>query len=323
MPCTRRWHPDTDLLAGVPHHRPTVAGREVRNRHTGTVPTVLITGATRGLGLGAARAATNRATVLVSGRDRARTERTAAEIGAEPFLLDLDSLADVRAAVASLPQLDAVVCNAGLQIPGAKRMTADGFEETFQVNFLSHLALVDGLLEREHPPARVVWVGSGTHDPAQHSGMPPPREDNLEAIARGDMGSEDNAGRRRYATSKLLSTAVTGALARERPDIHVACLDPGLMAATGLAREYPPPIARLYTALGGVIALLPFASTPARSGAQLAALALDEPPPAPSGSTIDWRGKPARTSERARDGAFQDDVLATARRLHRDRRAGR
>jgi NAD(P)-dependent dehydrogenase (short-subunit alcohol dehydrogenase family) len=289
---------------------------------TAMMPTILITGATRGLGLGAARCARDRATVLVSGRDRIRTERAAAELGAEPFVLDLDSLADVHAAVDALPHLDVVVCNAGLQIPGAERITKDGFEETFQVNFLSHLALVDGLLERERPPARVLWVGSGTHDPAQHSGMPAPREDDLEAIAHGDMGSGENAGRRRYTTSKLLTTAVTGGLARERPDLYVACLDPGLMTATGLAREYPAPVARVYMSLGRAIALLPFASTPERSGAQLAALALDDPPPAPSGTTINSRGKPARISDRARDAAFQNEVLAAARSLLRSRESG-
>jgi NAD(P)-dependent dehydrogenase (short-subunit alcohol dehydrogenase family) len=283
------------------------------------MPTILITGATRGLGLGAARSAKDRATVLVSGRDRIRTEGAAAEIGAEAFVLDLDSLADVYAAVDALPHVDAVVCNAGLQVPGAKRMTKDGFEETFQVNFLSHLALVDGLLGRERAPARVIWVGSGTHDPAQHSGMPNPREDDLEAIALGDMGMDDNAGRRRYTTSKLLTTAVTGGLARERPDLYVACLDPGLMTATGLAREYPSPIARVYMALGRAVAVLPFASTPERSGAHLASLALDDPPPAPSGTTINWRGQPARISDRARDAAFQDEILAAARSLLRNR----
>jgi len=256
--------------------------------------------------------------VLVGGRDQIRTDQAAAEIGGEPFVLDLDSLAAVHATVNALPHVDAVVCNAGLQIPGAKRTTSDGFEETFQVNFLSHLALVDGLLAREDPPTRVIWVGSGTHDPAQHSGMPHPREDDLKAIARGDMGTVDNAGRRRYTTSKLLTTAVTGGLARERPDLYVGCLDPGLMAATGLAREYPAPIARAYVALGRAIALLPFASTPERSGAQLAALALDDPPPAPSGTTIDFRGKAARISDRARDPGFQDEILFIARGLLRD-----
>jgi NAD(P)-dependent dehydrogenase (short-subunit alcohol dehydrogenase family) len=280
--------------------------------------TIFITGATRGLGLGAARCARDRATVLVGGRDQIRTDQAASEIGGEPFALDLESLAAVHASVNALPHVDAVVCNAGLQIPGAKRTTRDGFEETFQVNFLSHLALVDGLLAREHPPTRVVWVGSGTHDPAQHSGMPHPREDDLNAIAGGDMGTDDNAGRRRYTTSKLLTTAVAGGLARERPDLYVGCLDPGLMAATGLAREYPAPIARVYVALGRAIALLPFASTPERSGAQLAALALDDPPPAPSGTTINFRGKAARISDRAQDPAFQDEILLVARGLLRE-----
>ncbi len=237
-------------------------------------------------------------------------------------MLDLASLTDVRAAVNTLPTLDVIVCNAGLQIPGDKRITQDGFEETFQVNFLSHLVLVDALLARDRPPSRVIWVGSGTHNPELRTGIPNPREDDIVAIARGDMGSEENAGRRRYSTSKLLTTAVTGALARERTDTYVACLDPGLMPATGLAREYPGLTARLYTTLGRALTVLPFASTPDRSGARLASLALDDPPPAPSGSTIDQRGRPAQISKRARDAAFQDEVLITARRLLRGQASG-
>jgi NAD(P)-dependent dehydrogenase (short-subunit alcohol dehydrogenase family) len=278
------------------------------------MPTLLITGATRGLGLAAARAAAPRADLLIAGRDRLRTERVARELGGEPVLLDLTSLDAVRATVAALPHVDAVACNAGLQLPGALQLTPDGFEETFQVNFLAQLVLVDGLLAREGAPQRVVFVGSATHDPAQRTGMPAPLELDLEGMARGgpDVGG---AGRRRYTTSKLLVTALTFALARERPDLHVGCLDPGLMAATGLARHYPQVASRLLSALARPLSLLPFASTPERSGRVLAALLLDDPPPAPSGTVVDHRGRPARTSERARDTAFQDELVRGAREL--------
>src|SRR5688572_4831330 len=107
------------------------------------MPIVLITGATRGLGLEAARAVAAHGTVLVAGRDRPRTERAAREVGGEPVVLDLGSLAAVREVAAGLPHIDALGCNAGVQIPGALRRTADGFEETFQVNFLSQLLLTD------------------------------------------------------------------------------------------------------------------------------------------------------------------------------------
>src|ERR1700754_514324 len=135
---------------------------------------VLITGATRGLGLATARAVRARGgDVLVAGPDRERTERAAAEVGGEPVVLDLTSLAGTREVAAGLPALAAISCNAGVQLPSkAARLTPDGFEQTFQINFLAHLALVDAL------PAvpRIVFIGSATHHPAAEIGgaAPPP-----------------------------------------------------------------------------------------------------------------------------------------------------
>ena len=136
---------------------------------------VLITGATRGLGLATARAVRARgADVLVAGPNRERTERAAAQVGGEPVVLDLTSLAGTRAVAAGLPALDAVSCNAGVQLPSkAVRMTPEGFEQTFQINFLAHLVLLDAL------PAvpRIVFIGSATHDPEAKLGMPAPPDD--------------------------------------------------------------------------------------------------------------------------------------------------
>ena len=139
--------------------------------------------------------------------------------------------------------------------------------------------------------------------------MPAPLTGDLEAIARG----AGEGGRRCYTTSKLLVTAVTGALARERPQTHVSCIDPGLMPSTGLARDYPASLRRALAALERPLSLLPFASTAQRSGRVLASLLLDDPPPVASGSVVDHRGRPARISARARDGAFGAQVLALKR----------
>lgn len=272
--------------------------------------TVLITGATRGLGLATARIAAGRgARVLVAGPDRTRTERAAAEVGGEPVALDLSSLAATRAVAAALPPLDAVACNAGIQLPGALELTPDGFERTFQINVLGHMALL-GVVD----PRRIVFVGSATHDPAQRTGVPAPPEAGVAAMARGETQIKGSgAGRSRYAGTKLLATALTLALARARPDLHVTAIDPGLMAATGLARDYPAPARRALSTLSPLISRLPFASTPERSGAVLASLLLDDD--IPSGTVLDHRGRPARISERARDHAFQAEVLNELSRL--------
>ena len=281
---------------------------------------LLITGATRGLGLAAAHAAAAAgAHVLVAGRSPATVRATATAVGGEPIVLDLERLADVQAVAEALPAVDAVALNAGLQVVTGASRTPDGFETTFQVNHLAHLLLLDALLARSEPPARVVLTGSGTHDPSRRSGLPAPLEGEVGTWARAGDGDEAPgvAGRRRYTTSKLLNAATAAGLARERPDVHVTCFDPGLMLGTGLSRQYPAAVRRLTTLLAPTLAkVLPsFASTPQASGRALARLLLEVPAPAASGAYVDHRLRTRPASERARDAGFQAEELRDSRAL--------
>ena len=81
---------------------------------------ILVTGATDGLGrLVAADLAERGHEVLVHGRDRARVDAVADEIGAAgSHLADFSSLDDVRALAGSLDELDVLVNNAGLMLLG-------------------------------------------------------------------------------------------------------------------------------------------------------------------------------------------------------------
>ena len=276
---------------------------------------ILITGATRGLGLAAARAAASRpgVEVLVAGRDPARVRAIAVELGGTPIDLDLASLPSTRAAATAIGTIEGVALNAGVQLAGTRTTTGDGFEETFQVNHLAQLVLLDLLLAGPAPPARIVTLGSGTHDPAQHRGLlPEPIEGTMDAIAAGGPDGR-TAGLRRYATSKLLTTATALGLARERPDLHVVCFDPGLIGGTGLVRAQPAPIRVVSQAMMRLLRPLPFSSTLGRSGEALARLLLDEPPPVSSGTVVDFRLRPAQVSARATDPAFQDELLAYTR----------
>jgi hypothetical protein len=148
--------------------------------------------------------------------------------------------------------------------------------------------------------------------------MPPPLEGDIGTWAQADDGNDAPgvAGRRRYTTSKLLNAATAAALARERPDVHVTCFDPGLMLGTGLSRDYPAAARRLTTLLAPALAMvLPFASTPKASGQVLARLLLEDPAPAPSGAYVDHRLRTVPASERARDAGFQTEVLRDSRAL--------
>jgi NAD(P)-dependent dehydrogenase (short-subunit alcohol dehydrogenase family) len=112
--------------------------------------TVLITGATDGLGRGLAGAlAASGATLLLHGRDEARGRQTLAEIEAATgnggngklrwLCADLSSLEEVRELAGSVAgacdRLDAIVNNAGIgtTLPGEGRRTEsrDGFELRF------------------------------------------------------------------------------------------------------------------------------------------------------------------------------------------------
>jgi NAD(P)-dependent dehydrogenase (short-subunit alcohol dehydrogenase family) len=80
---------------------------------------------------------------------------------------DFTSLADVRSAAADIRKLagsiDVLVNNAG--VPGAdtRRATGDGYERTFQVNYLALVLLTEELLPVMSNAGRVVNVRSTTH----------------------------------------------------------------------------------------------------------------------------------------------------------------
>jgi NAD(P)-dependent dehydrogenase (short-subunit alcohol dehydrogenase family) len=249
-----------------------------------TERTVIVTGGTSGLGRECARslAADPGIHVVITGRDLARTQAAAADIGARPMVLDLASLASVRTFTeelvgAGLPPLRALVCNAGLQFT-RRAFTEDKVEATFGINHLGHLALVEGLVPFLNAPGRIVFVSSGTHDPAKRTGMPHPLEASAYQLAYPPTGAGGDSpgkdGRRRYATSKLANVRAAYALAShlEGRGITVNAFDPGLMPGTGLARDAGPLLRALFATVARGLVVLPGVNTPARSGAVLAGL---------------------------------------------------
>jgi NAD(P)-dependent dehydrogenase (short-subunit alcohol dehydrogenase family) len=276
--------------------------------------TVIITGGNSGLGYACARSLLEDASgappshIILACRDPVRAETGVAclrdevnGIGSsaqvEAMRLDLASLQSVREFVdevghrldsGKLPPLYALVCNAGVQSGGKQTFTADGFESTFGVNHLGHFLLVNLLLPRLAPPARVVVVASGTHDPALKTGVPAPAWNNAVALARGELGplaAKDGPrkmGQRSYSTSKLANVLFSYDLARRLPAaVTVNAFDPGLMPGTGLVRDGAAPLRFLWHhVLPRILPLLrrlisPNIHTPAESGAALARLLLD------------------------------------------------
>jgi NAD(P)-dependent dehydrogenase (short-subunit alcohol dehydrogenase family) len=201
-------------------------------------PTILVTGATDGLGRAvAAELAEEGATVLVHGRSRERGEATVAGLREESgnervhlHLADLSSLAEVRRLAEEVldahDRLDVLVNNAGIGRAGPREESADGYELRFAVNYLSGFLLTRRLLDRlrASAPARVVNVASG----AQHP------------IDFGDVMLERAYdGSRAYTQSKLAQIMFTFSLAERVParETTVNALHPASLMDTKMVRE--------------------------------------------------------------------------------------
>ena len=126
--------------------------------------TVLITGATSGIGRAAAtELARAGARVVLAVRNTERGGEIASALGngAEARKLDLTDLASVRAFAEAWDEpIDVLINNAGVMAVPEGR-TKDGFETQIGTNHLGHFALTGLLLE--HVGDRVVQITSGAH----------------------------------------------------------------------------------------------------------------------------------------------------------------
>jgi NAD(P)-dependent dehydrogenase (short-subunit alcohol dehydrogenase family) len=176
-------------------------------------PICLITGATAGVGKATAMELARRGfTVVLAARDAAKAEAVTKRIvdttgnrDIDYHIADLGSLGQLYALADAFTQrygrLDVLINNAGVLMP-QRVMTEDGFETTFQVNYLSQFCLTQLLLDEltNSPRGRIINLSSsiyraGKFDPA-----------NLQGEKRfSTFGA--------YATSKLLVLLFTIELA--------------------------------------------------------------------------------------------------------------
>ena len=186
---------------------------------------VLVTGASSGIGLVAARAlAAQGATVVMHGRNAAKTAAAAATVKGkvETAIADLSSMAQVRKLAADIksrfPRLDVLLNNAGA-INQKRIATADGFELTFAANHLAYFLLTTELLPLLGPGARIVNVASEASRAAKLD------LDDLQ-------GERGYSGWTAYANSKLENILFTFELARRLPKgVTANALHPGAIAS--------------------------------------------------------------------------------------------
>jgi NAD(P)-dependent dehydrogenase (short-subunit alcohol dehydrogenase family) len=177
-----------------------------------TGKTVLVTGATSGLGLESMRALAGKgASVLGTGRTLAKARAACSGVGPRctPFELELESLDSVRACADAVRALgtpiDVLMLNAGIMsLPKLEQV--NGLEKQFAVNHLGHFLLAHRLLDqvKAAPQGRVVTLSSSAYKWAPPAGI---EFDNL-------SGQRDYDGNKAYGIAKTANGLFSLELAR-------------------------------------------------------------------------------------------------------------
>lgn len=236
-------------------------------------PTVIITGASSGVGLWSAKALADKGWFIVMAcRNVEKSHKAAESVGIakdkyEVIQVDLGSLVSVHEFVAKFRatgrSLDAIVVNAAVYTPLLKepQRSPEGFELTMTTNHLSHFLLVNLLLDdmkkSTYGDRRVVILGTVTHNPDELGGKIPPQPDlgNLEGFEKGFKPPISMANGKKfepvraYKESKVCNILTMRELHRryhESTGITFTSLYPGCVADTPLFRNHYPLFQKLF-----------------------------------------------------------------------------
>jgi carbonyl reductase 1 len=199
------------------------------------MPIAVVTGANRGLGLETATELAKKGyRVWLTGRDGAHVEEAATalrkrDLDVRPATVDVADAASVSAfaeRMASEPQIDSLVNNAGASLSG---FDTEVVRATLENNYRGAVRVTDALFSQLAPKANIVMVSSGMGElsrlsPELRNRLLSPTlsraeiehvaDEFLNAVTRGDPGAAgfpSNA----YSVSKALMNAFTRVLARD------------------------------------------------------------------------------------------------------------
>jgi len=259
--------------------------------------TFLITGANVGIGFATAKflAARPDCYVVLACRSEAKATQAITAIQREhqhcyvDFVqVDLFSLASVRhlpatLAAMALPPLGGLVLNAGGINMKAKSLefSEDGFERTFQLNFLSHFLLTNLLVRQMTATGRIVFVSSDLHDPVatKMGKLMPPRYGPVEDLARGVGTAAKLKPMARYATAKMYAIMTAYELDRKLREtakpITVNSWSPGVVPTTQAGRDMNPIMKKIMMSAWFVNFMGSHLSTEEEAGQALGGLLVD------------------------------------------------
>lgn len=177
------------------------------------MPTALITGAGGGIGSAIATALAPTHTLLLAGRPSDRLDTVAERLDATTFPLDLTDADEIEAACEIVDELDVLVHNAGVSIPGrVGESHVDEWRATFSVNVFGAVALTLALLPAlRSARGQVVFINSGS----------------------GRKASRNMAS---YSASKFALRAFADSLRESEPELRVTTIFPGRVD-TDMQRE--------------------------------------------------------------------------------------
>jgi NADP-dependent 3-hydroxy acid dehydrogenase YdfG len=175
--------------------------------------TALITGASRGIGAAIADALAPTHTLFLAGRSSPALQATAERLGATPLLLDVTDDESIQAAAATVGDLNVLVHNAGVSLPGTVAdSTVDQWRTTFDVNVFGAVAVTLAFLPAlRRADGQVVFINSGA----------------------GRTASKDMAS---YSASKFALRTFADSLRLSEPALRVTTVYPG-RTDTDMQRE--------------------------------------------------------------------------------------
>lgn len=168
------------------------------------MPTAFITGASGGIGAAIAAALAPTHSLLLAGRPSDRLDAVANRLDATTFPLDLTDPDEIESACEIVDELDVLVHNAGLSIPGrVADSDVDEWRATFNINVFGAVALTLALLPAlRSARGQVIFINSGS-------------------------GRKVSPGMASYSASKFALRAFADSLREDEPRLRVTSVFPG------------------------------------------------------------------------------------------------